>query len=315
MARPWRVQFPGAVYHVTARGNGGSEIFIDDADRFDLVGILAEATDRFKLRPFCFCFMSNHYHLFLETPEPNLSQAMHWVQTTYTVRYNKRHKRYGHLFQGRYKAILVSDESHWFALSTYIHLNPVRARLVEDPQDWEWSSYNDFAKTRQRFEWLDRDAILSSYGPNINAQRRNYRRDTMSMCGRSMEFWKDMAGEIEEASRTELRRLKSEHPPRGNISSVPEYKNADKVPDLMSEVERIARVLNIEIDYILRKRASKLRDLVWWQLVKREGFSQTRVANAFKITPQAVSAGLRRFEESMSTNPEAEILLKNINTL
>src|SRR4030042_904598 len=117
MALPWRIQFPGAVYHVTARGNNRQDIFSGPEDRREFLELLGRAASRFGLKVFAFCLMSNHYHLFLCTLQPNLAAAMKWLNGTYTARCNRRHQRSGHLFQGRYKSILVADEAPWPQLS------------------------------------------------------------------------------------------------------------------------------------------------------------------------------------------------------
>ena len=142
MARKVRIEFPGAVYHVLDRGDRRETIFRDDRDREMFLAILGQACARTGWRVHAWVLMSNHYHLLVETPQPTLVAGMHWLQTTYTMRFNRRHRLCGHLFQGRYKAILVdSEEGGYFAvLSDYIHLNPVRRGLCERAVQWKWSS-------------------------------------------------------------------------------------------------------------------------------------------------------------------------------
>src|SRR5271166_1417990 len=150
MARPLRVEYPGALYHVTARGNERRAIFRDDEDRQRLLGTLEEACTEYGLRLYAFCLMPNHYHLLVETPRANLSRAVGWIQTTYTIRFNRRHRRSGHLFQGRFKAHVIDAEDYARQLVCYVHLNPVRPRDKNAivPADrravldqWRWSSH------------------------------------------------------------------------------------------------------------------------------------------------------------------------------
>ena len=147
MARPLRIQYPGAVYHVMARGNHGQGIFQDDRDRQCFLETLGEACEKTGWRIHAYVLMSNHYHLLVETPEGNLVEGMKWVQGAYTQRYNSRHKLFGHLFQGRYKAVIVDgqDEDYFPVVSTYIHLNPVRTGLIRIGEErlkrYRWSSY------------------------------------------------------------------------------------------------------------------------------------------------------------------------------
>jgi len=141
MARPLRLQFEGAVYHITSRGNARQEIFLDDKDRTVFLEVLAEVIGRFGWICHAYCLMSNHYHILIETPEPNLSRGMQLLNGVYTQRFNRYHKRFGHVLQGRYKAILVERESHLLELARYVVLNPVRAKMVSSAKDWPWSSY------------------------------------------------------------------------------------------------------------------------------------------------------------------------------
>ena len=141
MASPLRLQFEHALYHVTSRGNARQAIVKTQADRQAFLDGLAQVVDRFGWRCHAYCLMNNHYHLLVETPFPNLSQGMRQLNGPYTQGYNRRHRRVGHVFQGRFKAILVEREVHLLELCRYVVLNPVRAHLVDHPEDWAWSNY------------------------------------------------------------------------------------------------------------------------------------------------------------------------------
>ena len=141
MARPLRLQFEYALYHVTSRGNARQAIVKTQADRQAFLTGLAQVVDRFGWRCHAYCLMNNHYHVLVETPVPNLSQGMRQLNGPYTQGFNRRHRRVGHVFQGRYKAILVEREAHLLELCRYVVLNPVRAQLVDHPEDWAWSNY------------------------------------------------------------------------------------------------------------------------------------------------------------------------------
>jgi REP element-mobilizing transposase RayT len=141
MARPLRVEFPGAVYHVTARGDGREVIFMDDADRRLFLAVVEHVLDRLTWRCHAYCLMGNHYHLLAETLTANLAGGMRQLNGLYTQRFNRRHKRVGHVFQGRYQAIVVQKDRHLLELCRYVVLNPVRAHMVEDVGAWPWSSY------------------------------------------------------------------------------------------------------------------------------------------------------------------------------
>ena len=176
MARPLRMEWPGALYHITDRGNEKKAIFRDDKDRHRLLQYVAEGADTFQLCIHAFCLMDNHYHFEIETPRGNLSQAMQWLNTAYTVSFNRRHGRSGHLFQGRYKATLVDKETHLLALTRYIHLNPVRAGMVARPEEYVWSSYRDYITSRREWVWLQTEWILRQFAEGKALARKRYQR-------------------------------------------------------------------------------------------------------------------------------------------
>lgn len=155
MARPLRIEFPGAVYHVTARGDRREEIYRDDTDRRTHLAVLGAAMKRFNAELLAYCLMGNHFHLVLHTRRANLSRAMQYVNGIYTQRFNKRHALVGHLFQGRFKAILVDRDAYLVALCRYVERNPVAAKLVKRPQDWLWSSCRAHLGLTVCPPWLD----------------------------------------------------------------------------------------------------------------------------------------------------------------
>ena len=163
MARPLRIEYAGALYHVTSRGNAQENIYRNDADRMQFYNVLAEVCDRFNWVIHAYCLMDNHYHLLVETPEQNLSKGMRHLNGVYTQRFNQYHARVGHVFQGRYKAILVQKESYLLELARYIVLNPVRARMVRTSRDWPWSSYRATTGQISVPEWLYVDWVLSAF--------------------------------------------------------------------------------------------------------------------------------------------------------
>ena len=170
MARKVRVEFEGAIYHVLCRGDRRENIFEDDADRARFLETLAEACERTGWRIHAYVLMSNHYHWLLETPRANLVAGMRWFQSCFTIRYNVRHRKPGHLFQGRYKAVLVDAEASGYfeAVADYIHLNPGRAGLLGQRRalvNYQWSSLPWYvASARQRPGWLEVSRVLGALG-------------------------------------------------------------------------------------------------------------------------------------------------------
>ena len=155
MARPLRIEFPGATYHVTARGDRRESIFVDDADRASLLDVLSRGLERFDAAALAYCLMGNHYHLVVQTRRANLSRLMRHVNGVYTQRFNRRHDKVGHLFQGRFKAILVDSDAYLLTLCRYVELNPVRAGWVDTPLAWAWSSCRAHVGAAPAPPWLD----------------------------------------------------------------------------------------------------------------------------------------------------------------
>ncbi len=167
MTRPLRIEYSGAFYHITSRGNEKKNIFKNETDYKKLLSYFETATERYKAVIHVYCIMSNHYHLLLETPFGNLSQIMRHINGSYTTCFNKKYQRSGHLLQGRYRAIVVDKDEYAIELSRYIHLNPVRAGIVKKPEAYRWSSYRDYTG------WLFKDFILGYFKGNIYDEQKS----------------------------------------------------------------------------------------------------------------------------------------------
>ncbi len=175
MARPLRIDYEGAHYHITSRGVGRQDIFFEDEDREEFLYRLGEVSDRMGVVIHAFCLMGNHYHIELETPEGHLSRTMQWLHETYASSVNRRYNRVGHLFQGRFKSVVIEAEKHLAALTRYIHQNPVRAGLVAHAWEYRWSSYRAYIGLEKGPEWLEKEATLERFGRREEEQRQAYR--------------------------------------------------------------------------------------------------------------------------------------------
>lgn len=175
MARPLRIEFAGALYHVTARGNAQGDIYLSDDNRKTFLSLLDNTCKRHNWYCHAYCLMSNHYHLLIETNTASLSKGMKLLNGTYTQYFNRENKRVGHVFQGRYKAILVQKESYLLELSRYIVLNPVRARMIRTVKDWPWSSYRSTAGFSEIEPCLTIDWILSVFSKTKKKAQERYR--------------------------------------------------------------------------------------------------------------------------------------------
>lgn len=175
MVRPLRIEYPDALYHVMSRGNAYQNIFLDDKDRHAFLQNLEYCIRLHNLICHAYCLMGNHYHLLLETPDGNLSQAMRDINGNYTQRFNARHKRVGHVLQGRYKAYLIEKDLYLLEVTRYIVNNPVKASMVGHPKDWQWSSYRTTAGARKSPKWLETDFSLSLFSKNRKDAQKQYR--------------------------------------------------------------------------------------------------------------------------------------------
>jgi len=196
MARPLRLEYPGAVYHVTARGNARQPIFLGDEDRLAFLEVLGSVVERFNWECHAYCLMENHYHLLVETPDANLSRGMRQLNGVYTQGFNRRHDRTGHVLQGRFKSILVDKESYLLELVRYVVLNPVRCGIVRHPRYWKWSSYRATAGESQTPEFLSVDWILAQFAsPRRKRQAQlAYRRFVAQ--GRGKTIWDQLRGGV-----------------------------------------------------------------------------------------------------------------------
>lgn len=174
MARPLRIEYPNAWYHVMNRGRHGEDIFADQKDYDAFLAILQESSGMFGVRIVAYCLMSNHYHLLLQTPSGNLSRVMRHVNGVYTQRYNRRHKIDGQLFRGRYKSVLVEEDTYLLELLRYIHRNPVKAGICQAVEDYRWSSHRGYLSTDKKWDWLHKQALLGLLSNTPGAAKKQY---------------------------------------------------------------------------------------------------------------------------------------------
>ncbi|MBI4400490.1 MAG: transposase [Nitrospirae bacterium] len=274
MSRPLRIEFPGAVYHVTSRGNARQDIVTDDTDRIQFLSILSHVVDRYGWLCHAYCLMDNHYHLLIETPQPNLSQGMRQLNGRYTQAYNRRHHRVGHLLQGRFKAILVEKDAHLLELCRYVVLNPVRAKLVAHPRRWGWSSYRATVGDTAAPEWLTTDWVLGQFGQRVGVAQEKYR--TFVAEGISgTRPWEQVTGQIYLGSEAFVTR----HQPGRRILEVPRQQTQAHRPTLTT--------------LFVGKRASERAVL---QAYRRYGYRLAEIAAHLGVHYATVSRRLKRAE-------------------
>jgi REP element-mobilizing transposase RayT len=220
MARPLRIEFPGAIYHVTSRGNARAVIFVDDGDRNLFLETLAQVVERFNWLCHGYCLMDNHYHLMIETPEGNLAAGMRQLNGVYTQRFNRRQRRVGHLFQGRFKAIVVDRDSYLLELCRYVVLNPVRARMVRQVRDYRWSSYRASAGIEKAPAFLTCDWVLSQFGQHAGHARGAYREFVSEGIGGASP-WDQLTGQVLLGQESFVQELKAHLSGKAKLKEIP----------------------------------------------------------------------------------------------
>ena len=255
MSRPLRLEYPGAVYHVTSRGNARQHIVADDRDRTLFLERLAQVIDRFGWLCHAYCLMDNHYHLLIETPQPNLSRGMRQLNGTYTQAVNRRHQRVGHLFQGRFTAILVEKEAHLLELCRYVVLNPVRAQMVRHPRLWTWSSYRATAGECPGPVWLTTGWILAHFGTKVRQAQEHYRQFVAEGRG-GPRPWEQLTGQIYLGSEAFI----AQHQPNRVLRDIPRRQTQAVRPTLTALFQqRGAEAQLIAAAY--RKYGYRLREI------------------------------------------------------
>jgi len=230
MARPLRIEFAGALYHVTSRGDRREAIYEDDEDRETFLNLLAEVVDRFNWLCHAYCLMTNHYHLVIETVEGNLSKGMRQLNGVYTQASNRRHHRVGHLFQGRFKGILVEKDAYLLQLTRYVVLNPVRAGMVPSPEQWPWSSYRAMTGMVHPPEWLAVDALLSQFGSDRDEARQYYQRFVLDSVGQ--RIWEGLRQQIYLGGDVFVERMLAMAKIEGDALSVPQAQRRPPAPSI-----------------------------------------------------------------------------------
>ena len=231
MTRPLRIEFPGAVYHVTARGNARESIYTANEDRREFLAILQEVVARFNWLCHAYCLMDNHYHLVIETPDGNLSRGMRHLNGVYTQRFNRKHSRVGHVFQGRYKAIIVERESYLLELCRYVVLNPVRAGVRKNIGRYAWSSYRATAGLRTEPPFLTVDWILGRFSGRRTEARKRYQHFVAEGVGGASP-WQKLKAQCILGGREFIENLSPALKDKSNISEIPRRERYAYRPEL-----------------------------------------------------------------------------------
>ena len=286
MSRPLRVEFAGAVYHVTSRGDRREDIFADDVDRATLRAVLGQALERFDAQALSYCLMGNHYHFVLHTRQANLSRLMRHVNGVYTQRFNRRHGAVGHLFQGRFKAILVDRDSYLLAVCRYVELNPVRAGMVAQAADWAWSSYRAHVGAEPAPDWLDTTGLHANLlgracRDPVDRRRAAARYAALVAAGRDVPLW-------DEGLRQQIylgdegfaaRMLAMAGPARSDAAEVPRAQRRAAPRSLQQWLDECPS-----------------RDQAIWRAYRESGLRMTDIAAALGLSVSRISRLIAREE-------------------
>jgi putative transposase len=258
MARPLRIELAGGLYHVTSRGDRREHIFLGDADREAWLAVFAQVCARFNWRCHAWCQMTNHYHIVIETAEANLAQGMRQLNGVYTQYANRAHSRVGHVFQGRYKAILVEKEGHLLELARYVVLNPLRAGMTQNVADWPWSSYSTMVGTAPCPDWLEIDWFLGQFSPQRTTAREQYIDFVRAGVGLP-SIWGNLRNQIylgDEAFVTQMQALNPENQQLTEVPRLQRRLNAKPLADYKTEYAEQPR-LGMALAYLSGKYAMK----------------------------------------------------------
>lgn len=319
MARLQRIEYEGAVYHVTARGNERRALFGDDGDRERFLRVLGESVASFEIRLYLFCLMTNHFHLVLETPRGNLGRFMHRLQTAYTVYFNHRNQRHGHLLQGRYGATLVERDAYLLRLSRYVHLNPVftkavRSRPVRERlallRQYRWSSYRSYLGKDRRLAWVDYAPLLATVASRPSGRAETYRRfveagiaqiDTAFLEEAQVSRLCLGSEEFRARIRAWYENRLAARPQRENIA----FRRTGTQLSREDILRAVCRGLGIERAALLRRRRDAQERAVASRLLcDYGGLTQREVAEVLGLrSGAAVSAQLRKLAEQVQSDP------------
>lgn len=277
MSRPLRLEFAGAIYHVTSRGDRREDIYLNDSDREKWLVVLGSVCERFNWVVHAYCQMSNHYHLLIETVDGNLSRGMRQLNGVYTQYFNRTHKIVGHLFQGRYKAILVQKETYLLELTRYVVLNPVRAGMIDRLDEWRWSSFPAVAGLCDTPEWLDADWLLSQFGVKRQEAIRSYQ-----------QFIIDGIGKNSPLAHVRHQLL------LGNDAFVDKYRQKSKSDNLREVSKAQRRAIALPLDEYQQRYENRNEAMA--QAYRSGAYTMVQIGEHFGVHYVTVSRAVRGYE-------------------
>ena len=312
MTRPLRLSFENAFYHITARGNRREDIFYSSRDKEIFLKRLKEMLIKYSMICHAYCLMDNHYHFFIKTNKSNLSQGIHYLNSAYTNWFRNKHQIIGPLFQGRFKSILVDADNYALALSAYIHLNPLRAGIIKQLEDYPWSSYLDYLNLRKS-DMTDPSFILKSIDQDTfkaMSKYREYVSENQDMKNPLRESYHHIAL----GSATFIERVKEKMEHLGRRREIPSTRFLSK-HDVDTIITKMTQALHIERKVIFDKKRGNLNRSLAIYLIKRfTPLSLSKIGELFKMDYSAVSQAAKRLEQKCEVNHEIEKVTQRVIT-
>ena len=318
MARPLRVQYPGALYHVTNRGNERKAIFKDEADRIEFLQILSQSIETYGIILHSFVLMNNHWHLLAQTPLGNLGEFMRHFNITYTSHYNRRHKRVGHLYQGRYKSFLVELDSYLSQVSRYIHLNPVKVSAIKRVKgkkqfdylwNYTWSSLPGYVNKAKRYDFVDYETVLAEYGGDTRSGRQQYRKQIINDLTEGLPIKDKIVGKSILGSEGFVNWVRDTFLEENKDRERPSVR---KIHRYVSQEEVIAVVENVTGIHDVLSSKGTTRQIVMTALYKFAGLNNREIGNLLSLDYSTVSQGRKRLRIKAEKSKELQMIITGI---
>ncbi|MCI0468583.1 MAG: transposase, partial [Nitrospirae bacterium] len=303
MARPLRIEYEGALYHITARGNERNTIYRDEGDYQKFLEILSELPQRYGVILHGYVLMGNHYHLLIETPKGNITKAMHYLNVAYTGRFNKKYSRVGHLLQGRYKGFLIEKDRYLLSVSRYIHLNPVRAMIVRKPEEYGWSSYSEYIGREKKNKWLESDWILGQYSKDEARARKQYKAFVEEGLTLKGNPFKELKGGVILGSEDFIDEIKKRVKLKRH-REIPESRRLIKGIEYEDVITTVSKKIGISENRIKEagRRSNLARKISLYLLRKLTDMSNEEIAGYFGIGYTGVSQAAARIRIEMEAD-------------
>ena len=317
MARQLRLDFEGALHHVFNRGNNRQNIFRSDADRKLFLKLLGECVGRFGWIVHVYTLMTNHFHLVIETPLGDLSRGMKELQQAYATYFNKKHRRTGSLYEGRFKSQLVEKENYLLELARYVVLNPVRAKMVERPEDYRWSSYRAMVGLEAAPKWLTTSWLLQRFGGSLEEQRAEYRKFVDAGVGLERSPWDDLKHQIYLGTEAWVEKMRALVESEERSEEHPKTQRFIARPSVEKVIATVAEVIEVPVEEIIGKRGAFGRTIVA-HLAFHEGLTRLHdIAHSLTLRSSGhISNLVRRCKERIRQQKDvAEVIAECLSRL